>query len=100
MSVMRIAPILPLLAMSASAGAQSPIATDGSLGGAAVEVGAGVDSLGQQADYLIPAELGARSGDNLFHSFARFGIGTNEVATFDGPGNVKNVIARVTGGAA
>ena len=69
---------------SHQAAAQSAIATDGSLGGAAAEVGAGVDSLGQAADYLIPAELGSRSGDNLFHSFARFGIPATEIATFDG----------------
>jgi len=43
---------------------------------------AGVDSLGKPADYLIGADLGRWRGDNLFHSFARFGIPTNETATF------------------
>src|SRR5215468_8031807 len=88
-----------VLALSALAVAQSPIATDGSLSHAAADVGPGTDSLGRAADYLIGADLGKLSGDNLFHSFARFGIPANETATFDGPAIVKNVIARVTGGA-
>src|SRR5262245_12303701 len=90
--------LLGIVGFAAPVGAESPIATDGSLGVPAAEVGAGVDSLGRPADYLIGADLGALSGDNLFHSFARFGIPTNETATFDGPASVKNVIARVTGG--
>src|SRR5215468_834660 len=95
-----LAPALIGVALSALAQAQSPIATDGSLtGGTGVEVGAGTDSHGHHADYLIGADLGALRGDNLFHSFARFGIPANETATFDGPAIVKNVIARVTGGA-
>src|SRR5262245_14437183 len=95
-----LAPALMGVALSAPAQAQSPIATDGSLGGAKVEVGPGVDSLGHAADYLIGADLGALRGDNLFHSFARFGIPASETATFDGPASVKNVITRVTGGTA
>src|SRR5213593_2893926 len=91
------AALAALFALASRAAAQSPIATDGTLSGAVVEVGPGVDSLGKPADYLIGAELGALRGDNLFHSFSRFGIRTNETATFDGPASVKNVIARVTG---
>src|SRR6266404_7894895 len=98
----RLAPavLAALFGLASRAAAQGPIATDGSLGGVAVEVGPGTDSLGHAANYLIGADLGAVRGDNLFHSFARFGIPTNETATFEGPSNVKNVIARVTGGAA
>src|SRR5262245_15205129 len=77
------------------AGAESPIATDGSLG-AEVEIGADGDALGH-SNYQIGAELGALRGDNLFHSFARFGIPVNDTATFEGPDHVRNVIARVTG---
>jgi filamentous hemagglutinin family protein len=90
---------LPLgLAPPAQAQNLGLIATDGSIGGRAVEVGPGVDPTGQTVNYLIPAELGTPSGDNLFHSFARFGIGAGEIATFTGPDSVKNVISRVTGG--
>src|SRR5262245_52919506 len=91
--------LLGIVGLASPAGAESPIATDGSLGGSAVDVGPGTDSLGNHADYLISADLGQLSGANLFHSFARFGIPTNETATFDGPASVRNVIARVTGGA-
>src|SRR5262245_2649450 len=92
--------LLGIVGLASPAGAESPIATDGSLGGSAVDVGPGTDSLGNHADYLISADLGQLSGANLFHSFARFGIPTNETATFDGPASVKNVITRVTGGTA
>ena len=74
------------------------IATDGSIGGSAVEVGPGVDPTGESVNSVIPADLGALSGENLFHSFARFGIGAGETATFTGPDSVTNVISRVTGG--
>jgi large exoprotein involved in heme utilization and adhesion len=46
----------------------------------------------------IGADLGSRRGDNLFHSFEKFGIAIGQTATFTGPGDIKNVISRVTGG--
>jgi len=49
-------------------------------------------------DYDIGADLGTLAGDNLFQSFDEFSIGTGESATFSGPGNIENVISRVTGG--
>ncbi|MGH1481697.1 MAG: filamentous hemagglutinin N-terminal domain-containing protein [Geminicoccales bacterium] len=49
-------------------------------------------------DYDIGADLGTQAGDNLFHSFDEFSIGTGESAIFSGPGNIENVISRVTGG--
>ena len=70
--------------------AMTPVATDGTMGarvsltGPAIEVGAG---------------LGQRRGGNLFHSFERFDIATGERVTFTGPGGIRNVIGRVTGGA-
>src|SRR5688500_2087213 len=82
----------PLLAALLSAGpVQAQIVTDGS-------VGPKVSLSGSQID--IGADLGTRSGDNLFHSFERFGIGTGQTATFTGPDTVRNVISRVTGGEA
>src|SRR3954464_10213615 len=46
----------------------------------------------------IGANLGTRTGDNLFHSFEKFGIATGQSVTFTGPGTIRNVISRVTGG--
>lgn len=49
-------------------------------------------------NYGINADMGRQVGGNLFHSFGKFNIYTNESATFSGPGSIENVIARVTGG--
>src|ERR671910_1402681 len=79
-----------LLAALLTAGpAQAQIVTDGS-------VGPKVSLSGGQIE--IGADLGSRRGDNLFHSFEKFGIATGQTAIFTGPGDIKNVISRVTGG--
>src|SRR4051812_9617170 len=84
----RLSPLL-LAALLAAAPVQAQIVTDGSVGpkvslhGGEIEIG---------------ANLGTRTGDNLFHSFEKFGIATGQTATFTGPGTIKNVISRVTGG--
>ncbi len=49
-------------------------------------------------DYAIGAEFGQQHGNNLFHSFAKFNLNSNESATFSGPDNINNIISRVTGG--
>src|SRR3954447_4635280 len=80
----------PLIAALLAAGpVRAQIITDGS-------VGPKVSLSGSQVD--IGADLGTRSGANLFHSFEKFGIATGQTATFTGPGTVRNVISRVTGG--
>src|SRR3954468_19892707 len=80
----------PLIAALLFAGpVQAQIVTDGS-------VGPKVSLSGSQVD--IGANLGTRRGDNLFHSFEKFGIATGQTATFTGPGTIRNVISRVTGG--
>jgi filamentous hemagglutinin family protein len=97
---------LALVLAPAAASGQSRVVTDTSFGRDPVEVGPGVDPLGQAATYLITPELGEQRGSNLFHSFARFGVGVDETATFtgpdpvDGPQSVSNVVSRVTGGEA
>ena len=68
---------------------QAQIVTDGS-------VGPKVSLRG--GEIKIGADLGTRRGDNLFHSFEKFGIATGQTATFTGPGAIRNVISRVTGG--
>src|SRR3954471_2708547 len=84
----RLGPPL-LVALLAAGPVQAQIVTDGT-------VGPKVSLRG--GDIEIGANLGTRRGDNLFHSFERFGIATGQTATFTGPGTIKNVISRVTGG--
>ncbi len=48
--------------------------------------------------FVIESGDGRTSGNNLFHSFGQFNVGSLESATFTGPGSVANVIGRVTGG--
>jgi filamentous hemagglutinin family protein len=78
-----------LVAFLAAAPVQAQIVTDGT-------VGPKVSLRGGEIE--IGADLGTRRGDNLFHSFEKFGIATGQSATFTGPGAIKNVISRVTGG--
>src|SRR2546421_10877122 len=67
------------------------VVTDGSLGAAGALSG---------PNFAVPASLGRLSGSNLFHSFSQFNLANGESATFSGPGNVQNILARVTGGSA
>src|SRR4051812_19721586 len=78
--------LLVTLPTSFSAG---QIATDGTVGPA---------KFLQGPNFAIGSGLGRQVGKNLFHSFSTFNIKQGETATFSGPGNVGNVIARVTGG--
>lgn len=73
------------------AAAQSTIIDDGSLGlnGGGLAVSSGT--------VTIPENLGARMGNNLFHSFTQFDIGAGETARFQGATAIQNVIARVSG---
>jgi filamentous hemagglutinin family protein len=65
------------------------ITLDGSLGPAGALTG---------PNFQIPSTVGQVRGANLFHSFGRFNIQTNESATFTGPSSIANILARVTGG--
>ena len=97
---------LLLAGLSGFAGAENLgyVVRDHSLGGGRGEVVAsGIDpslTRGGEADYLILPNLGIQRGDNLFHSFALFGVGPNEVALFSGHGaeSLRNIVVRVTGG--
>ncbi|MEZ5672943.1 MAG: filamentous hemagglutinin N-terminal domain-containing protein [Thiotrichaceae bacterium] len=65
------------------------VVTDGSLG-------ARVELTGK--NFEITPELGKQMDHNLFHSFDRFSLQAGESATFSGPSQIQNIIARVTGG--
>lgn len=79
-----IAWLTPLLA-----GAQ--IRTDGSLGGPARDLAG--------PTYAITENLGRRAGNNLFHSFETFRVGSGETALFSTTTpTIANVFSRVTGG--
>lgn len=65
------------------------MSTDGSLG-------ARVEFTGKH--FAITPDLGQQMGANLFHSFEQFSLKFDESATFSGDSQVKNIIARVTGG--
>jgi filamentous hemagglutinin family protein len=51
-------------------------------------------------NFNITADLGRTRGNNLFHSFTQFDLNSGDTATFSGPGNIQNILARVTGGSA
>src|SRR3954451_15190235 len=82
-------PALLLVVLAAPGSAKSQVVTDGS-------VGPRVSLRGGQIE--IGAALGSRHGNNLFHSFEKFGVATGQTATFTGPDTIRNVISRVTGG--
>src|SRR5579859_258730 len=49
-------------------------------------------------NYNITAALGLTRGNNLFQSFSFFNLQAGDVATFSGPANIQNILARVTSG--
>jgi filamentous hemagglutinin family protein len=67
------------------------VSFDGSIGGPAGTLSG--------PNFMIPSNRGEIAGANLFHSFAAFNLATGESATFSGPANIGNILARVTGGA-
>jgi filamentous hemagglutinin family protein len=83
------AAVAALLAWSPAAKAE--VVLDGTLGRAGALAG---------PEFQIRAEHGRRAGRNLFHSFRSFNLAHGERATFSGPGAIRHVIGRVTGGGA
>ncbi len=67
--------------------------------GAAVVPDASLGSAVTRSGLDFRIEGGAQRGGNLFHSFDRFDLISGESATFQGPGEIANILARVTGGA-
>ncbi|HEX2525045.1 MAG TPA: filamentous hemagglutinin N-terminal domain-containing protein [Geminicoccus sp.] len=85
----RISALAFLLATTSLWPAVAQVATDGTLGPKVSRTGSNIE---------VEAGLGQIRGQNLFHSFERFGVQTNGKVTFTGPGGLNNVISRVTGG--
>ena len=80
--------LLALVALPLHA-ARADVATDGTLGPRVTLA---------EPNIRVGADLGQTRGGNLFHSFQRFDVDTGGSVTFTGPGDIKNVIGRVTGG--
>ena len=86
----RLCLVLAVAGMVLRPGAsEAEVVTDGTLG-------ATIRLTGKEVE--VPARLGQVRGQNLFHSFQRFGIAAGDKVTFTGPDGLKNVIGRVTGG--
>ena len=49
-------------------------------------------------NFMITAPMGKLVNTNLFHSFNQFNLNSSQSATFTGPSNVQNILARVTSG--
>ena len=52
----------------------------------------------QSEDGIFQITGGTKSGSNLFHSFDRFSLGTEDVASFSNAPAISNIFSRVTGG--
>ncbi len=75
--------------MAAACPGMAQVSLDGSLGAAGALAG---------PNFQVTADFGQRRGANLFHSFSHFSLANGETATFSGPGEVQNILSRVTGG--
>ncbi len=65
------------------------ITTDGTLGTPKTLTG---------PNYNIPQSLGQTVNSNLFHSFGKFNLNSNEAAIFQSGNEINNIFSRVTGG--
>ncbi len=55
------------------------------------------NSIVKPVDSIQRIDGGAIRGSNLFHSFKEFNIGNGESVYFSNPGNIENILTRVTG---
>ena len=79
--------VLSVLAPYSHAQGPTQISSDGTLGTTVTQTGNVFDING-----------GTITGSNQFQSFDRFSVGTGDIASFNGPAGIQNVISRVTGG--
>src|SRR5215472_1000591 len=87
----RIVPggITALLLAAGFEAARGQVVLDGKFGASGALTG---------PNFNITAAMGAIRGNNLFQSFSQFDLKAGDIATFSGPGNVQNILSRVTGG--
>src|SRR5712691_4436444 len=78
-----------VLLASGQAQVTTTITPDGTLGTAVTQSG---------TVHNITGGTRPGNGPNLFHSFDRFSVGTNDTASFSGPSGIENILSRVTGG--
>jgi filamentous hemagglutinin family protein len=98
-----------------NAGGLGPVTTsltpDGTLGTTITQSGAlvmveapivmvtgGAQIVGNRISYDITGGTQPGNGPNLFHSFDRFSLGTNDTVHFSAPSGIENIVSRVTGG--
>ncbi|MBK7950529.1 MAG: filamentous hemagglutinin N-terminal domain-containing protein [Deltaproteobacteria bacterium] len=86
--------LVGLLAATASA----DVVRDGRIGSAGAGAVATEVGSGGELRYLIRESDGQRAGNNLFHSFTRLDLTANEVAVYEGPAEIRNLITTITGG--
>ncbi len=87
-SLLLISLLWPLL-HTTPCSSQGHVVLDGTLGSSGPLSG---------PNFNITSGLGKTVGNNLFQSFSQFDLVNGDVATFSGPANIHNVLARVTGG--
>jgi len=84
--------------LSVPASARADVVRDGRVGSA------GAGAVASEADgagglrYLIRESDGQRAGNNLFHSFSRLDLTSNETAVYQGDAGIRNLITTITGG--
>ncbi|MDB5867576.1 MAG: filamentous hemagglutinin family outer membrane protein [Betaproteobacteria bacterium] len=76
------------------------VVRDGTMGPSGAIAATPISSPRYTGEFRINASDGQQRGGNLFFSFSQFDVAANRQATFLGPGDVTNIISRVTGGAA
>src|SRR5262249_23506958 len=68
------------------------------LGGVVLDGSFGTHGALPGPNFMITAPMGKQVGGNLFQSFSQFSLNNSQSATFTGPSNVHNILARVTDG--
>ena len=81
--------LLGVLLASGQTQVTTTITSDGTLGTTVTQSG---------TVHTITGGTRPKNGPNLFHSFDRFSVGTNDTARFSGPTGIVNILSRVTGG--
>ena len=79
--------VLAFLSVSVHAQGPTSITSDGTLGTTVTQTG-----------NIFDIDGGTIRGANQFHSFGDFSVGTGDVASFNGPAGIENIVSRVTGG--